>query len=248
MAPSPAGLAVDVAFVCAMPSELEPITSRLGLEPERLGEIEVWLGRVRGSQRVAGVVTGMGPELAGPGTTALLDALVPERLAVVGITGAVHDHAPIGEVVDVSVVVDGVTGQEHHPHRIGTGIGSRPPAVTGALWTTAEVITEPEAIARLGRAGVVALDMETAVTARACAERGVPWGVYRAVSDLASDGRVGEYVAHLSRPDGSVDPARMDRYFARRPDRVEAMTGLIADVASACRAAAAAALGSTLGL
>ena len=51
------------------------------------------------------------------------------------------------------------------------------------MWTNDELITELEELATLHERGVVALDMETAAIAHACEQRGVPWSVFRAISD-----------------------------------------------------------------
>ena len=56
----------------------------------------------------------MGTELAAAGMERLLDAVTPERVVVVGITGAVEDETPIGALVLPERVVDGASGREHH--------------------------------------------------------------------------------------------------------------------------------------
>jgi hypothetical protein len=62
--------------------------------------------------------------------------------------------------------------------------------------------------------------METAAIAWACEQRGVPWTVFRAISDRATDGSVDEEVLRLSRQDGRPDPVAVARYLVRHPARV----------------------------
>ena len=45
--------------------------------------------------------------------------------------------------------------------------------------------------------------METAAIAKCCEERGIPWSVFRVISDRASDGTVDEEVFQLSNQDGT---------------------------------------------
>lgn len=233
-------VAVDVAFVCAMPLEMDPLARRLGLrEAGRPSPARLWFGGL-GERVVAGVVTGMGPALARAGVAGLFEAVEPDRVGVVGVTGALGEDAPIGGVVSVSVVIDGATGRRYRPDQ---PVGGGP---AGALWTSAEVVTDPAHMDRLRGLGVVALDMETAAVAEACERRGVPWSVFRAVSDRADDGSVDEYVLHLSGPDGTPDPHAIARYLDEHPERRAAVTGLIEGVAVAAESAAAAAIRALL--
>jgi nucleoside phosphorylase len=210
---------VDIAFICAMPMELEPLTRRLELQETAAGGLPIHTGTI-GGRRVVGIVTGMGPELATKGITQLLDVVDVERVVVVGITGAVENETPIGILVLPEVVVDGATGSEHRPAPLGGGTHQ------GAMWTTDTLITDLEEIARLRARGVVSLDMETAALAAVCEERGIPWSVFRVISDRATDGSVTEEVFRLSNMDGTPDNAAIDRYFAEHPERLEVMAKL----------------------
>ena len=201
-----------IAFVCAMPMELRPLTKRLGLRRAELGGAPARTGTLDGRPVVA-VVTGMGTRLADAGTRRLLDAVTPGQVVVVGITGAVDDETPIGHVVLPDLVIDHASGREHRHHVLGPGRGD------GALWTT-DVITPASELPALRARGVVALDMETAAVALACEERGVPWAVFRAVSDRATDGSVDDEVFHLSHQDGTPDPRAVLRYLVRHPRRI----------------------------
>jgi adenosylhomocysteine nucleosidase len=225
----------DIAFICAMPMELEPLTRKLELEESPLGGGTVHTGTVNGRPVVA-VVTGMGTELATDGTTRLLDAVAVDRVVVVGITGAVENETPIGTLVLPEVVVNGATGGEYRPEPLGGGIHA------GAMWTTDTLITDLDEIAALRARGVVSLDMETAAIAALCEERGIPWSVFRVISDRATDGSIDDEVFHLSNQDGSPNNEAIEKFFAEHPERLEAMTRLAEGALLATEAAADAAI------
>jgi adenosylhomocysteine nucleosidase len=201
-----------IAFVCAMPMELRPLTRRIGLRRTELGGGRAHAGNLAGRDVVA-MVTGMGTRLAAAGMDRLLGAVTPACVVVVGITGAVDDETSIGTVVLPDRVVDAATGREHHHALLGPGTTS------GVMWTT-DVITPAHELPALRARGVVSLDMETAAIAWACERRGVPWTVFRAISDRATDGSVDEEVLRLSRQDGRPDPVAVARYLVRHPARV----------------------------
>jgi len=209
----------QLAFICAMPMELEPLIQKLDLEESSVGDVTVHRGSLSGKSVVA-IVTGMGTDLATAGTTRLLDAMQVERVVVVGITGAVENETPIGTLVLPEVVVNGATGDEYRPAPLGEGT----PA--GAMWTTDHLTTDLDEIARLRARGVVSLDMETAAIAALCERRGIPWSVFRVISDRATDGSIDEEVFRLSNMDGSPNNEAIERYFAEHPERVEAMAKL----------------------
>jgi nucleoside phosphorylase len=208
-----------IAFICAMPMELEPLRAKLDLRPSTVGGVTVEAGTLD-DRRVVAIVTGMGTDLATAGTTRLLDAVTVERVVVVGITGAVENETPIGTLVLPEVVVNGATGAEYRPAPLGDGI----PA--GTMWTTDTLITDQDEIAGLRTRGVVSLDMETAAIAELCERRAIPWSVFRVISDRASDGSIDEEVFQLSNMDGSPNNEAIERFFAEHPERLEAMSRL----------------------
>ena len=124
-----------IAFVCAMPMELIPLTRDLGLvETEVDGEI-FHTGRV-GERDVVGIVTGMGTRHAGDAVERLLDAYDVDHVLVVGIAGAGMGDAPIGALVMPEVVVHGPSGREHRPTRLGDHEHA------GHMWTNDELIDD----------------------------------------------------------------------------------------------------------
>ena len=136
------------------------------------------------------IVTGMGTQLAREGTERLLDAVEVNEVVVVGITGAVDNETPIGTLILPEVVVNSATGKEFHPAPKAKGTPK------GKMWTTDGLTTDLDEIAALRAKGVVSLDMETAAIAESCESRGVPWSVFRAISDRATDGSINEEVFH----------------------------------------------------
>jgi len=201
-----------LAFVCAMPMELRPLAKRLGLHKQVQEGLTVRAGALEGRPVIA-IATGMGTELGAQGTDELLDAIDVERVLVFGITGAVDDETPIGTVVHPERVVDAGTGREHRPDPIDDALPR------GAMWTT-DVITPASQLPALRARGVVCLDMETAAMAAVCERHGIPWSVHRAISDRATDGSVDDEVFHLSRQDGTPDPAAVARFLLRHPQRL----------------------------
>ena len=208
-----------VAFVFAMPMELQPLVKRLQLRKETVGGVDVRTGRL-GEHEVVATATGMGTALATAGTERLLDAVDVDRVVVVGITGAISDDTPIGTVILPEVVANAATGAEFTPAPLVDGTPS------GTMWTTDELLTDPSVLRGLRDRGVVSLDMETAAIAEVCERRGIPWSVVRVVSDKAHDGSVDAEVFQLSNQDGTPNPKAVARYLLCHPRRIPALAKL----------------------
>ena len=97
-------------------------------------------------------------------------------------------------------------------------------------------------LAQMERDGVVAVEMETAAIAPVCEDAGVPWTVFRGISDFADGGLVDDALLAMTRPDGSADPDAMQRYLAENPERAQVLAQLGADFTLAIDNAAAAAI------
>jgi nucleoside phosphorylase len=213
-----------------MPMELKPLVRRLGLTKMAVEGVPAhggWLG----GRRVVAIVTGMGTRLAATAVERLLDAVTVGRVVVVGITGAVDNDTPIGTLVLPEVVVDSATGDEHRPAPLGrpTAPGASaeaPMRPYGKMWTTDTLITDPDRLAKLRADGVVSLDMETAAIASVCERRGVPWSVFRVISDRAGDGSIDAEVFAMSNQDGTPNPWAVVRFFVRHPDRLPRLVKL----------------------
>ena len=127
---------------------------------------------------------------------------------MVGITGAVDDETPIGALMLPERVIDHGTGREHVHVLLGPG------DVAGAMWTT-DVITTADELPALRKRAWSSPRHGDRVDRPACEERGMPWSVFRCVSDRATDGSVDDDVFHLSRQDGTPDPMAVASYLVR---------------------------------
>jgi adenosylhomocysteine nucleosidase len=224
-----------VAFVCAMPMEITPLKRKLFLEKTTIGSLEVYAGSL-GNRPVVAIVTGVGNMLAAQGVERLVEATDIEHVIVVGIAGAVDHETPIGTVVLPAVVVNGTTGAEFTPTQLG---GGKP---RGKMWTSDELITDLAVIARLRANDVVSLDMETAAVAEICQRRNIPWSVFRAISDRATEVTLDDDVFHLINRDGTFNIKLIATFFVKRPGRLPALARLAKDARLAAEHAAAAAV------
>ncbi len=224
-----------IAFVCAMPMELVPLTEKLGLVETEIDGMPAQHGSLDGRPVVA-IVTGMGMDYARTGVEHLLDNVAVAHVVVVGITGALENETPIGTMILPELVVNSQTGSEHRPAPLGGGT----PA--GKMWTAVGLTTDPQRLVELRSQGVVSLDMETAAIAQCCETRGVPWSVFRAISDRASDGTVDEEVFRLSNMDGTPNYDAITAYFEKHPERLELMAKMGEDAKLATETAADAAI------
>jgi adenosylhomocysteine nucleosidase len=224
-----------LAFICAMPMELSPLVKKLSLHKAEMGGVTVHAGTLD-DRPVVAIVTGMGTKLAAERTERLLDAVPVERVVVVGITGAVENETPIGTLILPEVVVNSATGAEYRPETLAEGMPS------GKMWTGDELLVDPDVLGDLRSKGVVSLDMETAAIAESCERRGIPWSVFRVISDRASDGTVDEEVFRLSNQDGTPNGRAVARYFLRHPGRIPQMARLARGAKLATKTAADAAI------
>jgi nucleoside phosphorylase len=197
-----------LAFACAMPMELRPLTKRLGLAKGEIGGVALRTGTLDGHP-VVGFVTGMGTKLATEHIDRLLAAVHPERVVIFGITGAVENKTPIGTVMMPARVIDHDTGRTHEHHPPGGEL------TEGALWTT-DIMTPPGDLPGLVEQGVIALDMETAAMAHCCERDGVPWSVHRAISDHPSDD-IDQEAFQVMNMDGTINRGNAFRYVRRHP-------------------------------
>jgi adenosylhomocysteine nucleosidase len=225
-----------IAFVCAMPIEVVPLVEKLALEKIEIDGIqESYEGTLDGCNVVA-IVTGMGIDYATDGITRLLDAMPVSRVVVVGITGALENDTPIGTLVMPEAIVHSRTGVEY-AHTPSGNV-----SLHGKMWTADGLTTNLDRLAELRAANVVSVDMETAALAHVCNERGVPWAVYRAISDRATDGSVTEEVFRLSNMDGTPNHEAIKAYFDEHPERMEQLAKMGEDCKLATNVAADAAI------
>ena len=222
-----------VAFLAPMTSELRPLVKKLSLERSERGDEVFHTGRAGDVEVVAGL-TGIGMKPAARAAERILDQFTVHHLVVVGIAGGVPPHSKVGDVLVPEVVVNGETGTEHRPARIGD-VEPR-----GRLVSDDEFLSSAADIARVSGAGVTALDMETAAVAAVCEARRVPWSVFRVISDLAGD--TDDSVLAMAKPDGSANARAVLGYLLPRPWRIFKLARLGRDAQAATNLAADAAI------
>jgi adenosylhomocysteine nucleosidase len=220
-----------IGFIFAMPIELAPFAERLALVETELGGVPAHAGTLAGRNVVA-IVTGMGMDYAREGVERLLEAASLEWVVVVGITGALENETPIGTLILPEVVVNSRTLSEWRPAPMGNG------TPRGKMWTSDGITSNRDGqLEKLIAEGVVSLDMETAAIAEVCEARGVPWSVFRVISDRASDGTVDEEVFKLSNMDGTPNPEAIEAYIEKYPERIPVLAQMGEDCALATRTA-----------
>ena len=200
----------------------------------------VYSGRA-GSVEVTATIVGVGPARSARMAELLVRRVGAEHVFVCGIAGGLAPHLQIGSVVVPEVVVDQESGSELRPSPIGSVQSA------GTVLTVGELVLDAAELDRLRGSGVDALDMESAAVGRVCGALGVPWTVFRSISDHAHEGLVDDSVLGLLNEDGSVKFASAARLAVLRPRRVPALTRLARDSALAARSAAAAAAGALSG-
>ena len=187
-----------LALMCAVPAE------------ERM------LRRFAGPD-VRVIVTGMG---AGPAEQRA-DAAIAEGVTAaisVGFCGALDPLLERGDVVVPESVRDAVTGDAWHCDAgLARGAGER----RGTLVTAGRVVSAPAERRALDG---LAVDMESAGTARACARAGIPFAAIRAVTDRADD--VLPDLRGVVDERGDVHPMRVLGRLVTRPSDIAAWTRL----------------------
>ncbi len=222
-----------VGLLAPMTSELRPVVRAGGLR--RAAGAHAHEGSIDGTRLVA-ALAGIGFAAATAATERLLDDHAPDHVVVVGIAGGVAADLAIGDLIVPDLVVDGVAGTEYRPAPLGT-LGA-----AGTIASYDGLTTEPEEIARLIDAGVLALDMESSAVAAVCDRRGVAWSVVRSISDRVGTDPVDDAVLGLARSDGSPDLGAVARFVVTHPTRLPGLVRLGRYSARAANAAAAAAI------
>jgi adenosylhomocysteine nucleosidase len=229
-----------IGFLAPMPTELKPLRRRLALDVDADGQGMYATHRGRHGERdVVALVTGMGMTRAEDRTRHLLDHHDIDHVIVIGIAGGIGSHLSIGDLVVPEVVIDLRDGREVVPTPIG------PIVPAGRLLTGAFFVTDPRRLTQFRDEGAFAIDMETAAIGRVCEDEGVPWSVFRAISDDVFDPAVDQGVLALNMEDGSPDRASLVRFVARDPRRVRLLARLGRDLKKATNAAVDAALAAT---
>jgi adenosylhomocysteine nucleosidase len=188
-----------LAVLAASARELVPAESMFGLidrpQHDHLGSFPHQVGQVGGLELHL-IETGVGPERARKASETALLALAPDALISTGYAGALG-VAAVGEVILGTTVVDWTEEDPHtlfqaSPDLLGSARVAARNAGTG--WTQGPVVTVKKVLWRASEkqalgvvSGAVAVDMESAVIAKAATTAGVPFLVVRAVSDRVGD-------------------------------------------------------------
>jgi nucleoside phosphorylase len=219
-----------VAMLAPMTHELEPLVRLLDLQPD--GDLH---RGTAGAVEVVSFVTTMGMAAGAAGAERAL-TLDVDHVMVVGIAGGVDHSLQIGALVVPEIVVDRAAGTSFRP----TGAGDVTPR--GIVSTGDELITDPATIAAMEAEGVIAVEMESGGVAAVCERAGMPWSVFRGISDFADGGLVDDELFAMTSPDGGSDPEQIRRYFAEHPEKVAVLTRLAKDMHVATEVAATAAI------
>jgi adenosylhomocysteine nucleosidase len=229
-----------VAILAPMHPELRPLRRPFSLRRIDSADGALFTGAL-GELEVIAAIAGIGTHAAARTTERLLDRAKVDHLVVVGIAGAIAASLGIGDLVVPERVLDLASGREYRP----TPLGSVP--ARGTLATSDVLVTQPDALARLEREGVVAIDMETAAIATVCERRSVAWSVFRAISDRAGAGPLDPEILRLAGPEGRPAPLALARFLLSQPWRVAQLFRLGRDSRRATRAAAGAARAALAG-
>ncbi len=109
----------------------------------------------------------------------------PKVILSAGFAGALQEDFKVGDVILATEVVDskGQNWPTTWPGVLPPGPW-QPPLHRGRLLTTSKLVGKPEDKLALGKQfDAVAVDMESAVLARTCAQKEIPFGCVRVVSD-----------------------------------------------------------------
>ena len=223
-----------VGLLAPMTHELAPLVAMLGLvaradHPEALHD-----AIVDGGAFVA-TMTGIGMQAGADATRRVLADGV-DHVIVVGIAGGIAPHLEIGALVVPEAVLHADAATRHVPARLGDA------PVGGVIRSSDDFLTDDTALEQLVADGVVALDMETGAVADVCEAAGVPWSVFRSISDRPRDKLVDASVWEMTGADGSADPEALRRYLAADPTAAARLARMAADMELAVHVAAEAAI------
>jgi nucleoside phosphorylase len=208
-----------VAVMAPMKPELKAIVKAMGLQPGSDDGVFSHTGTV-GDWSVGTLVTGMGPALAREATTRALGTGPTDHVMVIGIAGGLSPDLPVGALQVPSRVALYPDGPEYETHPLPGRTAS------GALMTTEGLFDDDTIWKPILERGFGAVDMEAAGVADVCEAAGVPWSVYRGISDRPDEHIVDQAVFGLSKPDGSADAVALAKYLARDPRRAKALAHL----------------------
>jgi adenosylhomocysteine nucleosidase len=151
---------------------------------------------------------------------------IPRAVICAGYSGALKPEFKVGDVILATSVVDmeGTSWEATWPGELPGGEW-RPPLHRGAVLTAPRLIDNPVEKQSLGQKhGALAVDMETALVARACRQKGIPFGCVRAISDEMATALSPELVSLVS--SSRVSPVSVLSALLRSPGIVGPLWGL----------------------
>jgi adenosylhomocysteine nucleosidase len=178
------------AVVSALPEEQAPLRARVsGLAPLRAGTASIERGRLAGCD-VALCVTGDGATNARVGVAALLAALRPNALVVIGIAGGLSRELSVADVVVARRVID-EAGRTFcaEPAMLAAATSAARAGVVVSAARIADTVAEKSRLATIASSAdaIAVVDLESATFVAAADDAGIPWLVLRAVSDTADE-------------------------------------------------------------
>lgn len=188
-----------------------------------------------GDWSVTAGVIGMGPALAREATRKVLASGPFDHFMVVGIAGGLDPALPVGTLMVPSHVRLYPDGPLYDAHPLPSREAS------GGLMTTDGLFSDEDIWRPILESGFGAVDMEAAGVAEVCEAAGVPWSVYRGISDRPDEHIVDQAVFALGKADGSADLVAVAKYVARDPRRAKALAHLNRCMEMAAKLAAEAA-------
>ncbi len=199
-----------------MQDELKPIVSALGFEPHG----EQWM-LCRDDTEWFAVVFGLGKSGVDRGLRSAIEIVQPNRVILIGFSGALDPAMKVGELVNVEHVVRYTDGHDFllinknkPPQTLGEGGRYEGDA---SLWTVEQpVVTQADKAGMRDQGSIPLVDMESSFAAALCVRCELPLRIWRAVSDTAGESIPAGLIDSL-RPNGTVDVMRAVRFLALRP-------------------------------
>ncbi|MFN8035482.1 MAG: hypothetical protein U0V73_06080 [Acidimicrobiia bacterium] len=223
-----------IGLLAPMKPELRPLARRLGATSR--GAPPGFVTARADRTRYFATVTTMGTAAAAAATERLLALGDVDHVVVCGIAGGISPDVHIGDVLVPETVLDVRTGDELVTAPLGNATRA------GTIATSDELLFAEEIASRLGTRGLLAIDMESAGVGRACNAHGVPWTVFRGVSDHLADREVDDAIFRLAKPDGSGNMGAVLKFVVTQPSRVPSLVRLGRGMTLAADRAAEAAL------
>jgi adenosylhomocysteine nucleosidase len=228
------------AVVAAMREEVSALLPMLtGARRLPLRGVSVTLGRL-GSAAVAVAVTGDGERNARHGLAALMAAVPVGRMLVVGVAGALDPTLGPADLIYCDHVLDAITSDAGGLYRGDAALTAAaarvPHARRGVAVTTGRIADTAAEKSRLRALAMTramedgapppaaVVDLESAVFASAAERAGVPWLVWRVVTDT-SDEALPPLLNQSRDEGGSVRRGRVVRALLGNPG---ALGGLLA--------------------